>query len=162
MVKQSWLARPRGKSLLAYLLLHHATPQDRAHLAYTFWPETSDSQARTNLRRELHQLRHSSPLFAALIQSDGQSVQWQMPAAGTLDVAEFTRLLRRRRPGNRPATRIESYRAASELYQGDLLPGLQTSGSCPSAKSCAKLISVRLKRSRRSWSTNATIRRPSP
>ncbi|MEZ4681263.1 MAG: BTAD domain-containing putative transcriptional regulator [Caldilineaceae bacterium] len=118
------LARPRGKSLLAYLLLHHATPQDRAHLAYTFWPETSDSQARTNLRRELHQLRHSSPLFAALIQSDGQSVQWQMPAAGTLDVAEFTRLLAAAGQATDPATRIESYRAASELYQGDLLPGL--------------------------------------
>ncbi|HRW08346.1 MAG TPA: BTAD domain-containing putative transcriptional regulator, partial [Caldilineaceae bacterium] len=118
------LTRPRGKSLLAYLLLHHATPQDRSHLAYTFWPETSDRQARTNLRRELHQLRQASPLFATLIQSNGQSVQWQMPADGTLDVREFTRQVDAATQNTDPATRKAHYQAAIDLYQGDLLPGL--------------------------------------
>lgn len=118
------LTRPRGKALLAYLLLHHATPQDRAHLAYTFWPETSDSQARTNLRRELHQLRQSFPRFDAFIQSDGQSVQWQMPEESTLDVAEFTRLWAQATQATDHATRKAGYQAAIDLYRGDLLPGL--------------------------------------
>ncbi|MEZ4621370.1 MAG: hypothetical protein R2867_38535 [Caldilineaceae bacterium] len=44
------LIRPR-QALLAYLLLHHATPQDRAHLAAIFWPETSDSQTHESTPR---------------------------------------------------------------------------------------------------------------
>ena len=118
------LTKPRGKALLAYLLLHHETPQERAHLAYTFWPETSDRQARTNLRRELHQLRQTDPLFQALIESDGQSVQWQMPADATLDVTEFTRLLDAAATATETTAQITHYQAAIELYHGDLLPGL--------------------------------------
>ncbi|MEZ4681261.1 MAG: BTAD domain-containing putative transcriptional regulator [Caldilineaceae bacterium] len=118
------LIRPRGKALLAYLLLHHATPQDRAHLAAIFWPETSDSQARTNLRRELHQLRQLSPIFDALIQNDRQSVQWQMPDDGVLDVTKFNQLLTAANRAAEHAERITCYRTAIEIYQGDLLPGL--------------------------------------
>src|SRR5947209_3092187 len=36
---------PRLQSLLAYLVLHHGTPQSRSRLAYLFWPDTTDSQA---------------------------------------------------------------------------------------------------------------------
>ena len=38
----------------------------RVHLAGLFWPESSDEQALTNLRRELHTLRHALPTFGAL------------------------------------------------------------------------------------------------
>ncbi|MCB0183820.1 MAG: hypothetical protein KDE31_06130, partial [Caldilineaceae bacterium] len=116
--------RPRGKSLFAYLLLHHAMPHDRAHLAYTFWPETSDNQARTNLRRELHQLRRLSPLIAALIQSDGQMVHCRLPAESTIDVTEFTGLLAMAGQVTDRVTRKAHYQAAIDCYQGDLLPGL--------------------------------------
>ena len=40
----------RGTSLLAYLLFHRDTPQPRQHLAFLLWPDSSESQARTNLR----------------------------------------------------------------------------------------------------------------
>ncbi|MCB0186123.1 MAG: bacterial transcriptional activator domain-containing protein, partial [Caldilineaceae bacterium] len=116
--------RPRGKSLLAYLLLHHATPQDRAHLAYTFWPETSDSQARTNLRRELHYLRRLSPLIAALISSDGQVIQGQMSERCTLDVSQFTSLLAAAEQTTDSIIRKAHHQAAIGCYGGDLLPGL--------------------------------------
>ncbi len=46
----------RLQSLLAYLLLHRAIPQSRQQLAFLFWPDTSDSQAQTNLRQLLHTL----------------------------------------------------------------------------------------------------------
>ena len=47
----------RLQSLLAYLVLHRGKPQPRQRLAGLFWPESTDTQGRTNLRRELHNLR---------------------------------------------------------------------------------------------------------
>jgi DNA-binding SARP family transcriptional activator len=44
-------------SLLAYLALHRDTPQFRHHLAFLFWPDSSEAQARNNLRQTLHTLR---------------------------------------------------------------------------------------------------------
>lgn len=41
----------RVQSLLAYLLLHRHAPQARQQLAFTFWPDVSEAQARNNLRR---------------------------------------------------------------------------------------------------------------
>ena len=52
---------PRLHSLLGYLLLHRDAPQLRQHLAFTFWPDSSEAQARNNLRQILHELRHALP-----------------------------------------------------------------------------------------------------
>jgi DNA-binding SARP family transcriptional activator len=41
---------PRIQFLLAYLVLHHDIPQDRTHLAFLFWPDSTEAQAHTNLR----------------------------------------------------------------------------------------------------------------
>jgi DNA-binding SARP family transcriptional activator len=38
----------RLQSLLAYLLLHRDAPQSRAHLAFQFWPDSTEAQARSN------------------------------------------------------------------------------------------------------------------
>ena len=43
----------RMRSLLAFLVLHGDAPQSREHLAFLLWPESSESQARTNLRQLL-------------------------------------------------------------------------------------------------------------
>ena len=55
------LRSPRAMALLAYLVLHRGAPQRREYLAGQFWPDSSDAQARTNLRRELHTLRAGLP-----------------------------------------------------------------------------------------------------
>jgi DNA-binding SARP family transcriptional activator len=55
------LHQARLQSLLAYLILHAHAPQSRRHLAFRLWPDSTEDQARTNLRRELHQLRHTLP-----------------------------------------------------------------------------------------------------
>lgn len=47
------MKQPRLQSLLAYLLLHRFTPQARQHVAFTFWPDSSEAQALTNLRKQL-------------------------------------------------------------------------------------------------------------
>ncbi|HKS70455.1 MAG TPA: hypothetical protein VJQ45_08540, partial [Ktedonobacterales bacterium] len=55
------LNSPRPQSLLAYLLLHRDAPQSRQHLAFLFWPDSTDAQARNNLRQTLHALRLALP-----------------------------------------------------------------------------------------------------
>lgn len=47
----------RSIALVAYLCVHPGSPQPRQRIAGLFWPESTDAQALTNLRRELHQLR---------------------------------------------------------------------------------------------------------
>src|SRR5574341_343449 len=44
----------RAESLLAYLLLHREAPQPRQRLAFLLWPDSTEPQARTNLRHLLH------------------------------------------------------------------------------------------------------------
>ena len=56
----------RLRSLLAYLVLHRDVPQQRQHLAFLFWPDATEAQARNNLRQLLHQLRQAFPACGAL------------------------------------------------------------------------------------------------
>lgn len=44
----------RLQSLLAYLILHRGSPQQRQHLAFLFWLDTTEAQARNNLRQLVH------------------------------------------------------------------------------------------------------------
>ena len=46
-----------AQSLLGYLVLTAGTPHRREKLAGIFWPETSDENARKNLRQELWRIR---------------------------------------------------------------------------------------------------------
>jgi DNA-binding SARP family transcriptional activator len=55
------LESARAEALLAYLLLHRDAPQSRQRLAFLFWPDSTEAQARTNLRHVLHVLRRSLP-----------------------------------------------------------------------------------------------------
>jgi DNA-binding SARP family transcriptional activator/tetratricopeptide (TPR) repeat protein len=48
----------RGVALVAFLAAHAGSPQARQRIAGQFWPDSTDAQALTNLRRELHHLRH--------------------------------------------------------------------------------------------------------
>src|SRR5437764_2370542 len=71
---------PLLQSLLAYLVLHCVAPQSRQHLAFTFWPDATERQARNNLRQVLHQLRHALLDADHFLSVDGNTVHWQ---AGT-------------------------------------------------------------------------------
>jgi len=52
------LRSSRTIGLVAFLVVHAGMPQTRQRIAGLFWPESTDAQALTNLRRELHHLRH--------------------------------------------------------------------------------------------------------
>src|SRR4051794_41440250 len=78
----------RAAALVAYLVLHAGAPQSRQHLAAVFWPDSSDAQALTNLRRELHALRqvlHDEP---ALVVS-ASDLCWQDSPSVQVDVRSF-------------------------------------------------------------------------
>ncbi len=49
----------RTLALAAFLTVHAGAPQTRQRIAALFWPDSTDAQALTNLRRELHNLRHA-------------------------------------------------------------------------------------------------------
>src|SRR5437763_12859276 len=58
------LNTPRLQALLAYLLLHRDAAQSRQHVAFLFWPDSSEDQALANLRNLLFSLRRALPFIA--------------------------------------------------------------------------------------------------
>ncbi len=111
----------RVESLLGYLLLHRDTPQSRQHLAFQLWPDTTDAQARTNLRHLLHSLRRAWPDVDAHLDVGNRTVQWRSAAAVDLDVEMFDAALDAAQDS--AGDRIGSLGAAVDLYRGELLPG---------------------------------------
>ena len=116
---------PALQSLLGYLLLHRDAPQARSHLAYLFWPDSTEAQARTNLRKQIYHLRQALPDADRFLHADRNTVQWQTAALYTLDVAEFEAALAAAsaaaQAGDLSAQRAALERAIS-VYGGDLLP----------------------------------------
>src|SRR5579862_7264371 len=79
----------RMRSLLALLVLHSDAPQSREHLAYLIWPESGETQARTNLRQLLHNLRRALPMDCSLLVADNHTVYWKADPSCAIDVMEF-------------------------------------------------------------------------
>src|SRR3989440_6413500 len=116
----------RLRSLLTYLVLHRDVPQQRQHLAFLFWPDTTEAQARNNLRQLLHQLRQAFPPVEQFLSVDTHMLHWHPVTPFPLDVAEFEQALTLADA----ATRRNDQRAlraaleqADNLYRGELLPG---------------------------------------
>lgn len=116
------LESARAESLLTYLLLHRDAPQPRPHLAFLLWPDSTDSQARTNLRHVLHTLRHALPDSDRFLSVTQRTIQWRADAPSWLDAAAFTESITRaeRDTGDDGP---DALRDAVELYRGDLLEG---------------------------------------
>jgi predicted ATPase/DNA-binding SARP family transcriptional activator len=105
----------RLEALLAYLLLNRESPIPRQRLAFLFWPDTSEKQARTNLRNLLHKFRAIFPGVDDYLHVDHQALQWKPSARFVLDVEEFSDLARQ-------SISIDDLKAAVEMYGGDLMP----------------------------------------
>src|SRR5579859_2832172 len=113
------LRTARLQALFAYLVLNRSSSLLRSHLAYQFWPDTREAQARTNLRNLVHLLRQAWPDFDRFVHTDAQTLQWRATASFTLDVLEFEQWLA---PTASSSPTREQLAAAVALYHGDLLP----------------------------------------
>lgn len=119
------LNQARQQSLLAYLLLHRDAPQSRQQLAFLFWPDSSETQARANLRQVLHHLHHTLPDAARYLRMEAKTVQWRPTVEFTLDVAAFEHQLAQAAAAEQSQQYVmlrAALAAAIELYRGDLLP----------------------------------------
>jgi predicted ATPase/DNA-binding SARP family transcriptional activator len=116
----------RLRSLLAYLVLHRDVPQQRQHLAFLFWPDATEAQARNNLRQLLHQLRQAFPAVEQFLSADTHMLHWRTITPFHLDVAEFEQMLTladaATQRNNQHALQ-DALEKADILYRGELLPG---------------------------------------
>ncbi len=117
----------RLQSLVAYLILQGDMPHPRERLAFSLWPASKESQARTNLRQLLHNLKRALPPECSSLVTDQYTVQWRRDELCEVDVFEFQAALREAavaRRDNDRAREIEALTRAAELYQDDLVPAL--------------------------------------
>jgi DNA-binding SARP family transcriptional activator len=115
----------RLQSLLSYMVLHRDTPQSRQYLAFTFWPDSSESQALTNLRQVIHHLRRAIPDIDTYLIVDSRNVAWNPDAPCILDIVEFERFVQQAegtRGNDLTFTAVKDLENAVELYRGDLFP----------------------------------------
>jgi DNA-binding SARP family transcriptional activator len=115
----------RGIALVAHLVAHAGTVTPRPRLAALFWPDSTDAQGLTNLRRELHHLRHAFG-HAPVVRADTAGLSWRDVPEVTVDLRVFDR---EARAALEAATRhdaaavVRHASAALEQYRGPFLPG---------------------------------------
>ncbi len=143
---------PRLQSLLAYLVLHRTAPQDRSHLAFLLWPDSTEAQAHANLRQLVYRLRQSLPYADQFLHVDKQTLQWLSTdgdCAWTCDVLELeqacTCLVETEQTREKPVLR-QSLEQAIRLYRGDLLPDCNEEWILPERDRCCQLFLLAAKR----------------
>ncbi len=85
--------------------------QHRSRLAFELWPDSDEHQARTNLRKLLHDFRHSLPDTGEFVEIDNKVVRWIPNGPADVDVLRF-----------REALAAGDLELAARFYTGDLLP----------------------------------------
>ncbi|TCD14602.1 transcriptional regulator [Oricola cellulosilytica] len=101
---------PRLQRFLAMIALRRE-PHERSRLAFVLWPESSERQAHTNLRKLIHEFRRALPGVEDFIEIEKKTVRWLPTAPSEVDVLSF-----------RDAIASGDFEQASRLYHGDLLP----------------------------------------
>ena len=99
--------------LLTSVVLRPGVPISRTELAFRLWPDSTEAQARTNLRKALHQLRQELSDADSYVEMNHGSVCWLAEAPAEVDVAEFL-----------VAADRGDDQAAAASYRGGLLPGV--------------------------------------
>ncbi|RME65453.1 MAG: hypothetical protein D6790_01820, partial [Caldilineae bacterium] len=110
----------RVQALLTYVILQGEGGCSRQQLAFAFWPESGDKQARTNLRRLLLLTRRALPQADELLSHTGQQIAWSPQIPVCVDMLAFAQGIAAA-PENGPARR-PALEAALAAYAGDLLP----------------------------------------
>jgi len=115
----------RAIALVAFLVAHAGAPQARQRIAGLFWPESTDAQALTNLRRELHDLRQVLGDEPSLVVTS-MDLCWRDTVTCRVDARNFaierTAALAAAAADDSEGVLAHAARAITE-YGGDLLPG---------------------------------------
>jgi DNA-binding SARP family transcriptional activator/tetratricopeptide (TPR) repeat protein len=126
---QSTISSRRQQMLLTYLLLNRDAAQSRQQISFMLWPDSTDTQARTNLRQLLHRLRSDCSAIEPFLYLRNQSIHWRTNDDCWVDVVEFEQLLARAEavapssPGSAgDEAKGRLLETAVSLYTGDLLP----------------------------------------
>ena len=107
----------RAEALVAYLALRPDQPSGRSSLAGLLWPDSYEEQARTNLRKALHQLRRQLPELAEEIGAAGRDLFWRGGGPCEVDACAFRSLA--------GLGTLAALRSAAAAYKGPLLPELE-------------------------------------
>jgi DNA-binding SARP family transcriptional activator/tetratricopeptide (TPR) repeat protein len=116
----------RAVALIALLAVHAGSPQPRQRLAGLLWPESTDAQALTNLRRELHHLRQVLGDEASLVVSP-RDLCWRDTTTCRVDVRVFDNERKAALAAEAAADEealVVHGTAAITAYRGELLPGV--------------------------------------
>jgi DNA-binding SARP family transcriptional activator/tetratricopeptide (TPR) repeat protein len=116
----------RAIALVAFLAVHAGAPQSRQRIAGTFWPESTDAQALTNLRRELHNLRQILGRERSLVVTS-RDLCWCDTDSCRVDLRVFTTArsaaLAADAVGDDTGVLVHAATAVA-CYKGELLPGV--------------------------------------
>lgn len=115
----------RMRSLLGYLILHAGQQLSATQLAFLYWPNSSEKQARTNLRRLFYNLRKAFPESDQFLNREDYTVMWRLDAPYSLDVVQFELAVDAARKAlsvEKGAIARQQLEVAIDLYRGDLLP----------------------------------------
>lgn len=106
-----------SQALLAYLLLNAGKDQRRERLAGLLWPDSSEDNARSNLRHELWRLRKAlKEAGESYFVIDDVSLAFNPHSHYSLDVHTFE-------TAAAAASSADDLIAALSVYRGELLPG---------------------------------------
>jgi DNA-binding SARP family transcriptional activator/tetratricopeptide (TPR) repeat protein len=116
----------RSVALVAFLAAHAGEPQSRQRIAGMFWPESTDAQALTNLRRELHHLRQILGEESSLVVAS-RELCWRDTDSCRVDLRVFATARSAAMAADAAgddAGVLTHAATAVECYKGDLLPGV--------------------------------------
>jgi DNA-binding SARP family transcriptional activator/tetratricopeptide (TPR) repeat protein len=116
----------RAVVLVAFLVVHAGSPQARQRIAGLLWSESTDAQALTNLRRELHHLRQVLRDEPSLVVTS-RDLCWRDTMTCRVDVRVFDverkAVLAAAAAGDDDGILLHAT-AAIAAYRGELLPGV--------------------------------------
>ena len=116
----------RAVALVAFLAAHAGVPQPRQRIAGMFWPDSTDAQALTNLRRELHHLRQVLGDDRSLVVTP-RDLCWRDSETCRVDLRVFETerqaALASAAAGDDEGVLWQAAAAVAQ-YKGDLLPGV--------------------------------------
>ena len=115
----------RTVALVGFLAAHAGSPQMRQRIAGLFWPDSTDAQALTNLRRELHNLRQVLGDEPSLVVTS-RDLCWRDTETCRVDLRTFDiqrkAALAAASSDDDEGILAHAARAIAQ-YQGDFLPG---------------------------------------